>query len=80
MLSFALIKKRIVFISQNLGILLKAGLKGFSCRKSLFLQKEALLAETASFGSFGISAEINFFEEPSFGFRQNDKNSLSVDH
>ena len=54
--------------------------KGFSCRKSLFLQKEALSAETASFGSFSISAEINFFEEPSFGFRQKDKNYLSVDH
>ena len=78
MLSFALIKKRIVFISQNLEII-KQEWKDFPA-ESLFLQKEALLAETASFGSFGISAEINFFEEPSFGFRQNDKNSLSVDH
>ena len=58
----------------------QARVEGFSCRKSLFLQKEALLAETASFSSCGISAEIDFFEEPSFGFRQNDKDSLSVDH
>ena len=78
MLSFALIKKMIVFQSKFGNN--QARIEGFSCRKSLFLQNEALLAETASFGSFGISAEINFFEEPSFGFRQNDKNSLSVDH
>ena len=53
---------------------------GFCGRKRLFLPKDGPSSETASFGCFGISAEINFFEEPSFGFRQKDKNYLSVDH
>ena len=51
---------------------------GFCGRKRTFLQKDGLSAETASFGCFGISAERNFFEEPSFGFWQKDKNPLSV--
>ena len=66
-LSLALINKRIIIISQKLELI--------KHEERIFLQKEslsaegALLAETASFGSFGISAEMNFFEEPSFGFR-----------
>ena len=52
----------------------------FPCRKRLFRQKEGLLAETASFGSFCISAESNFLEVSSFGFRQEHKIPLSVDH
>ena len=53
---------------------------GFCNRKTQFLPKEGLSAETASFVCYGISAERNFLEEPSFGFRQKDKNCLSVDH
>ena len=49
-------------------------------RKKLFLQKVALSAETASFGTFGISAERDFFQMVSFGFLQKERNPLSVDH
>ena len=49
-------------------------------RKKLFLQKVALSAEMASFGTFGISAERDFFQTLSFGFLQKERNPLSVDH
>ena len=52
----------------------------YSCRRSLFLPKGGLLAETASFGYFCISTETNIFYLLSFGFWQKDKNSLLVDH
>ena len=51
-----------------------------TCRKNLFLQKDAISAERPSFGSFCISAERNIFGRLSFCFLQNDKIPLSVDH
>ena len=51
-----------------------------TCRKNLFLQKDAISAERPSFGSFCISAERNIFGRLSFCFLQNDKTPLSVDH
>ena len=51
-----------------------------SCRMREFLPKDTLLVERASFGSFSISAEMEFLESLSFGFRKKDKNSLSVSH
>ena len=45
----------------------------------IFYQK-SLLAETPSFGSFGISAEMFLFEVLSFGYRQKEEISLSVAH
>ena len=51
-----------------------------TCRKNLFLQKDAISAERPSFGSFCISAERNIFGRLSFCFLQNDKISLSVNH
>ena len=45
-----------------------------------FLPKETLSAETPSFGSFGISAEMFLFEVLSFSYRQEEEISLSVAH
>ena len=45
-----------------------------------FLPKESLSAETPSFGSFGILAEMFLFEVLSFGYRQKEEISLSVAH
>ena len=53
---------------------------GIFYQKSLFRQKESLSAETPSFGSFGISAEMFLFEVLSFGFQQKEEISLSVAH
>ena len=59
---------------------ISAEIQAYFCRNTLFLQKQSLSAERAPFGSFGISAETNFFEMLSFGFLQKERNSLSVDH
>ena len=53
---------------------------GIFYRKSLFRQKQSLSAETPSFGSFGILAEMFLFEVLSFGYRQKEEISLSVAH
>ena len=59
---------------------ISAEIEGYFYQNSLFRQKELLSAETPSFGSFGISAEMFLFEVLSFGYRQKEEISLSVAH
>ena len=55
-------------------------IRGHFCRNSLVWQKELLLAETPSFGSFSILAEMFLFQVQSSGFRQKEEIYLSLDH